>query len=82
MLSVGLSHLPGNHEIFSRADIAIGVDVLAEDCLTHKSSVSTVNALLPAEVSFVASISAHSSVFNLLGSRSTCHLLGELVFID
>ena len=75
MLAVGLSHLPGNHEIFSRADIAIGVDVLAEDCLNSHSSALTANALQPAEVSFVASISAHSSVFNLWGSRSTCHLL-------
>lgn len=72
VLSVGLSHLPGNHEIFSRADIAIGVDVLTEDTSHH---INDIDSLQPAEVAFIASISAHSAVFNLCGSRATCHLL-------
>jgi magnesium-transporting ATPase (P-type) len=73
VLAVGLSHLPGNHDIFSRADIAVGVDVLAEDCNVPMAN-ANVNSLFPAEISFVASISAHS-LFNLWGSKATCHLL-------
>jgi hypothetical protein len=75
VLSVGLSHLPGNHEIFSRADIAIGVDVLSEEIPPHDSSSINENALLSAEVAFIASISAHSSVFNLWGNKATANLL-------
>lgn len=74
VLSVGLSHLPGNDAIFSRAEIAIGVDVLAEEC-EQDTSIVNANTLFPAEVSFTASISSHSCVFNLFGSRATCHLL-------
>lgn len=33
------------------------------------------NTLQPDEVAFVTSISAHSSVFNLCGSRATCHFV-------
>jgi len=67
VLSVGLSHLPGNQEIFSRADIAIGVDVLAEGVSFNNpdSNIHALNALQPHEIAFVTSISAHSSVFNL-----------------
>lgn len=75
VLSVGLSHLPGNLEIFSRADIAIGVDVLAEEVSFPDATNTDGNALYPDEVAFVTSISAHSSVFNLWGSSSTCHIL-------
>ena len=69
VLSVGMSHLPGNEEIFSSADIAIGVDVLAEDV----TFIDDWNALQEEEITFVTSISAHSSVFNLCGSRATRH---------
>jgi hypothetical protein len=58
-------------EIFSSADIAVGVDVLAEDF----SITDEWNALQEEEIIFVTSISAHSSVFNLCGSRSTCHFI-------
>ena len=75
VLSIGLSHLPGNHEIFSRADIAIGADVFAEDCFNHNMPSIKSNSLYPAEVSFIATISSHSSVFNLWGSHATCRLL-------
>ena len=77
VLSVGLSHLPGNQEFFSRADIAIGVDVLAEEVSFYDTAESSNdwNTLQLEEVAFVTSISAHSSVFNLWGSRATCHFV-------
>mmetsp|Transcript_31329 Transcript_31329/g.65513 ORF Transcript_31329/g.65513 Transcript_31329/m.65513 type:complete len:1636 (-) Transcript_31329:697-5604(-) len=78
VLSVGLSHLPRNQEIFSRADIAIGVDVLAEEVSFHHSMhyhTDEESFLLPEEILFVSSISAYSSVFNLPGSSSICHLM-------
>lgn len=76
VLSVGLSHLSGNQEIFSRADIAIGVDVLAEDISFNNidTNVHALNALQPHEIAFVTSISAHSSVFNL-HRTATCHFV-------
>jgi hypothetical protein len=45
------------------------VDVLAED-VTY---IDDWNALQEEEITFVTSISAHSSVFNLCGSRATRH---------
>ncbi|KAL7537913.1 hypothetical protein ACHAXR_009079 [Thalassiosira sp. AJA248-18] len=77
VLSVGLSHLPGNQDIFSRADIAIGVDVLAEDVTFNDDTLGNPewNALQADEVAFVTSISAHSSVFNLWGSRANRHFV-------
>jgi len=74
VLSVGLSHLPGNQDIFSRADLAIGVDVLAEDVSFSDNSTDEWNTLQPDEVAFISRISAHSSVFNLF--KSTSHLNG------
>lgn len=52
---------------------AIGVDVLAEDVSFNDNH--EWNALQQDEVAFVTRISAHSSVFNLWGSRSTSHLV-------
>ena len=60
-------------EIFSRADISIGVDVLAEENFFANSH--TYNALQREEIAFVGSISTHSSVFNLRGSQATCHFV-------
>ena len=102
VLSVGLSHLPGNQgkndkrsicvtrfmvvrqisliysgyeEIFSRADIAIGANVLSEDISFGDKGSGQWNALQEEEIAFVTRISAHSSVFNLPGSRTTSHLV-------
>lgn len=77
VLSIGLSHLPGNQEIFSRADIAIGVDVLVGDLPFDDANLDddAWNALQPDEIAFVTSISAHSSVFNLCGSGATRHFV-------
>ncbi|KAL7547846.1 hypothetical protein ACHAWF_011118 [Thalassiosira exigua] len=74
---IGLSHLPGNQEMFSRADIAIGVDVLAEEVSfeSTESGNRDWNTLQAYEVAFISSISAHSSVFNLKGSRATSHFV-------
>lgn len=77
VLAVGLSHLPGNQEIFSNADISIGLDILAEEVPFDSSCNNDYKkgSLQPDEVAFVTSISAHASVFNLWGHRTTSQLV-------
>ena len=77
VLAVGLSHLPGNQEIFSNADISIGLDILSEEVPFDSSCTNDYKkgSLQPGEVAFVTSISAHASVFNLLGHRTTSQLV-------
>ena len=77
VLSIGLSHLPGNQRVFSKADIAIGVNVLSEEvpfAVTNTDG-SNWNTLLSNEVDFVTSISTWSSSLNLVGSQAMYHLL-------
>lgn len=65
----------GHEEIFSRADIAIGANVLAEDISFFDKDSDQWNVVQEEEIAFVTRISAHSSVFNLLGSRATSRLV-------
>ena len=74
-----MSHLPRNSGIFATADISVAIDILAESLesaalpkdavLTHSYS-----KVLPAEVTFVSAISAHSCVFRLRGATASSHI--------
>ncbi|KAL7434025.1 hypothetical protein ACHAXM_003841, partial [Skeletonema potamos] len=77
VLSIGLSHLPGNQKVFFRSDIAIGVDVLSEEVsfAATNSDGKDWDALLPNEVAFISSISTWSSSLNLVGSQAMYHIL-------
>lgn len=71
---VGLSHLPRNSTIFSAADLAIGIDVLS-DCISRVEDNNLhYNALMPSEVNFASSISAHFCAFRLKGVASIEHM--------
>jgi len=77
VLSIGLSHLPGNQKVFFRSDIAIGVDVLSEEVSFAATNTDGKDwdALLPNEVAFISSISTWSSSLNLVGSQAIYHIL-------
>ena len=79
MIAVGISHLPQNDSIFSVADIAVGIDILTETVGENTSSSSDADGLsaehvLPAELSFVSSIAAHSCAFRFRGTTSVSHM--------
>ena len=74
-----MSHLQRNSGIFATADIAVAIDIftdipansaLPEGILNKTAD----NQVLPAEATFVSSISAHSCVFRLQGAASLAHV--------
>jgi hypothetical protein len=86
VIAVGLSHLPWNGDIFSVADIAVGIDVLtnvgteeqAPSASAHKDSgnggPSPGSKMLAFELEFVSAISSHACAFRFRGASSLSHL--------
>ena len=88
VLTVGVSHISRNNEIFSTSSLSIGIDVLskedANDQLHHSGTTrasSSVNdahlfthRLSPKEVSIISSIAANSCVFNMPLDHGLAHL--------
>jgi hypothetical protein len=75
---VGLSHLPWNGDIFSVADIAVGIDVLNNVGTDSKdggnNSPSAGSKMLAFELEFVSAISSHACAFRFVGAASLSHL--------
>lgn len=79
VIAMGLSHLPRNAGIFAVSDLSVGADILEKEVYedsfenlgdSYPEAIHT-SRVLPYEVAFVSSISAHSCAFNLLGTSST-----------
>lgn len=66
------STIPWNDEIFSTADIAIGIDIFDEHCQLSESATAPV--VRASELEFVSGISAHSCAFRFRGASSVSHL--------
>lgn len=66
--------MPRNSNIFSAADLAIGVDVLSECITKHDPEILHSESLLPSEICFAAAISAHNCAFPLAGVSSIEHM--------
>jgi hypothetical protein len=72
---VGLSHLPWNGDIFSVADIAVGIDVLTNVCKNIGNSAPSAGSKMMAfELEFVSAISSHACAFRFVGAASLSHL--------
>jgi hypothetical protein len=77
VIAVGLSHLPSNDGIFSSADIAVGIDVLADGrtaSSTNTQSSGETSAMMDAELELVSAISSHACAFRFRGASSVYHL--------
>jgi magnesium-transporting ATPase (P-type) len=74
VVSVGLSHLTRNEDIFSSADVAVGIDILAECEGRARSEGSPGGHVFTSELEFVQSISAHSCAFRFRGASSVSHI--------
>jgi len=74
VIAVGLSHLPWNSNIFSTADLGIGVDVLSDSLRRFRRGQLGYNCLLPSEIVFVSAISAHTCAFRLRGVESMAYM--------
>lgn len=63
MLTIGLSHVSRNEEIFSKSSLSLGIDVF---CSEHTDkTTSFAHKLSPKEASILSSISANSCIFNM-----------------
>lgn len=74
VIAVGLSHLPWNSNIFSTADLGIGVDVLSDSLRRSRLNRLGYNSLLPSEIVFISAISAHTCAFRLRGVESIAYM--------
>jgi hypothetical protein len=74
VIAVGLSHLPWNSNIFSTADLGIGVDVLSDSLRRSRLGQLGYNCLLPSEIVFISAISAHTCAFRLRGLESIAYM--------
>lgn len=74
VIAVGLSHLPWNSNIFSTADLGIGVDVLSDSLRRSRLGQLGYNSLLPSEIVFISAISAHTCAFRLRGVESIAYM--------
>ena len=74
VIAVGLSHLPWNSNIFSTADLGIGVDVLSDSLRRSRLGQLGYNCLLPSEIVFISAISAHTCAFRLRGVDSIAYM--------
>jgi hypothetical protein len=68
VLTLGLSHISSNSEIFCHSDLSMGFNALFETPLQEKETgqdaTKIFSSLHPIELSYVSSISSHSCVFN------------------
>eukprot|EP00934_Nitzschia_sp_Nitz4_P002222 Nitzschia sp. Nitz4//scaffold4_size323378//53271//57502//NITZ4_000626-RA/size323378-processed-gene-0.176-mRNA-1//-1//CDS//3329553297//2222//frame0 len=74
VIAVGLSHLPWNSNIFNTADLGVGVDILTDSLKRTRIEDFGYNSILPSEILFVSSISAHACAFRLRGVESISYM--------